>query len=141
MVKSAWKFTLGSTVILNYGSRMLEEVKLPQSNGVDVVMSPDSQWPLLLDTKNSSVKIRFSILATYATDKEARWAVLTHLATRAAAGIEALKIEVEGYTDRYATFSQCKASEFEPYMHTHRGKPAQVRTYLLECSGLTLTSP
>lgn len=141
MVESAWKFTLGSTVILNIGARMLEEVKLPQSNGVDVVMSPDSDWPLLLDGRNSTVKIRFSVLAAHATDKEARWAILTQLAGRAAAPIEPLKIEVAGYTDRYATFAQCKASEFEPALHLHRQTPMQVLTYLLECSGLTLTLP
>lgn len=141
MVSSAWKFTLGSGVILNFGSRLLEEVKLPQANGVDVVMSPDSNWPLLLDGGNSTVKIRFSIITPFATDKEARWSVLANLAARATSGIQALKIEVEGYSDRYATFAQCKASEFEPAVHIHRGAPATVRSYLLECSNLTLTTP
>lgn len=141
IVISNWKLTLGGTVILNIGSEMADELKFPQRNGLDVVPTPDSAWPLLLDTGNSSVTIKFGILVAYADDKQARAGLLDSLVTRAAETVGALKIEVSGYTDRYWTFAQCRAAEYEPSMViTDRGAKV-LRSFVLTCAGLSRTGP
>lgn len=141
LISSNWKLTLGATVILDYGSWLSEELRFPQSNGLEVVPTPDSAWPLLIDTKNSAVTIRFSILSTASEDKETRASALNQLMTRAAETIAALRIDVNGYTDRYWTFAQCRAKEFESGVIRHAGRPMLSRTYELTCAGLTRTGP
>jgi hypothetical protein len=141
IIKSNWKLTLGALVILDYGSEMPEELKFPQANGLDVVPTPDSAWPLLLDTGNSAVRIKVAVYATAADDKVLRADLLDSLVTRAAETVTTLKLEVYGYTDRYWTFAQCRSAEYEPTVVVTTRGPKTLRTYMLTCAGLARTGP
>lgn len=141
IIISNWKLTLGSEVILDIGQEMADELKFPQRNGLEVVPTPDSAWPLLLDTRNSAVTLKVQAYVTPADDKTARAAVLDSLVTRAAETISTLKMEVAGYTDRYWTAAQCRATEFEPEVVVTARGPRVLRTFSLTCAGLSRTGP
>ncbi len=140
-IVSNWKLTLGAGVILDFGWELAEELKFPQSNGLEVVRTPDSAWSLLLDTGNSAVTIRVGVLTSHADDRTARAACLDQLVGRAAETIAPLRIDVKGYTDRHWTFAQCRAREFEPAVVPHQTKAKVLRTFNLICAGLTRTGP
>lgn len=142
---SQWKLTFDPSgspkVLLNYNQKLASDLKFPQRNGLDVVPSPDSAWPLLLATGNSSVIIAVELYADEATDKEARAAILDSLIATAAYGVKPLKIQVQGYTDRFWTFASCGIAEYDTSRVVTAPTARNVKGYKLTCAGLSYTGP
>lgn len=142
---SQWKLTFdpaaANVVLLDYNQKLAADLKFPLKNGLDVINTPDSAWPLLLATGNSAVTLAFEIYADTADDKSARAAILNSLINTALLTIKPLKIQILGYTDRYWTFAACSVAEYEPSRYLSAPTPRVLAGYKLTCVGLSYTGP
>lgn len=142
---SQWKLTFDPSgspkVLVDFNQKLAGDLKFPQRNGLDVVPSPDSGWPLLLATGNSSVIIAVEVFADESTDKAARAALLNSLIATAGYGVKPLKIEVAGYSDRYWTFASCGIAEYDAQRALSAPTARNLKGYKLTCAGLSYTGP
>ncbi|MEO5712987.1 MAG: hypothetical protein ABIT37_05825 [Luteolibacter sp.] len=127
-------------VLLDYGWMLADgPLRFPQKNGTEVVPSPDSSYPLILDTLNSQFVIKYTVVDDAAGSRAASMtAVLNSLISVAALGVKPLKIEVDGVGGgHYWQAAQCKVSENEPWHQPHSRFARTVKSLTLTCAGLS----
>lgn len=95
-IKSEWRLTLGSTVLLDYDERMLDEPTFPQQHLVQVQPYLRSDWVDTWDRGGVTLRTEFSAVKEFNTPAEARDYQIRHSLTLAALRDAPLKIEVRG---------------------------------------------
>lgn len=138
---SNWKLTHGTTVLVNYGDLLADELPFDQGNATFVDPSPDSPYPLVTSGGNSATSFGIAVFKDYATDKEAAAGVLNGLIFTQNSAVEILKIERKGWTDgRYWKFEMCRISAARPRM-MQAGDAFRIRReYTLTCAGLSFVA-
>ncbi len=140
-ITSNWKLTHGATVLVDYGQMLAREFPFDIGNGTDVVASPDSAYPLLLDTGNATVTFSFTVFWDFPTDKEAAAALLNSLIFTAGSGIQILKLERSGYADRYWQYAQARITRSTPELMTNTDTARLAVAYSLTCVGPSYVGP
>lgn len=134
-------FNPGGTnlVLLNYGSKLADgPVKFPQANGRDIVPTPDSPYPLILDTLNSQFPIKFTVVDDSPTSPaEAMRTVFNSLVATPSYGVKQLKIEVQGITGHYWLVQYCHLTKNEVWSQPDSRFARMMKTIEMSCAGIS----
>ena len=145
MISSCYKLTYdpagAATVILAFGDRIDAEPEFGLEKSVEVIGLVDAAAPFIRIGKNAVVNFSITRALDAATDTEARAAVLDSLIAAAAATKKPLKIEVNGYTDRYWQFANATVKTHKPRRYLESYVARWVQTYDIVATGLAYTPP
>ena len=145
MISSCYKLTYdpaaAATVLLAYGDRIEAEPEFGLEKSVETIALVDSAAPFLRVGKNAVVSFSITRAIDAASDKEARAAVLDSLVAAQTATKKPLKIEVNGYTDRYWQFANATIKSHKPRRHLESPAARWVQTFDIVATGLTYTAP
>jgi hypothetical protein len=141
MTTSSWKLTYDYTgtpvVLLNYGEKLEDELRIDGQRVVAVVPLVRSASPALRNQGNAALRLSYARLLDSATDAAARQAMMTALITALAADPKPLKIEAAGVTDRYWACAAAIVTAVAP--RKYLGSPKPRRVDAVEITAVTLT--
>jgi hypothetical protein len=112
---SMWRFTLGGSVLLDYGHKLVAEVQFTGSGLVTPVPLIRADQPLLRQGKNVAVQISWESYQDYESDAAARLALLNGLVSRFLAAPASLVIEISGGSSK--TFEKSLLVSASPRRH------------------------
>lgn len=138
---SNWRLSHAGTVLVDYGQMLDRELPFDLGNGTDVAASPDSAYPLLLATGNSTVTLSFTVFRDFATDKEAAAALLNSLISTAWSGVAVLYLTRDGYADRYWQYAQARITRCTQEIVTNSPTARLAVSYSLTCVGPSYVGP
>ena len=95
MLKSSWRFTLGETVLLDYGDRMLRDPEFPLSARVQETGFVRSEWAKVFRRGNRVRSYSWSVIIESQSIAQCQTRMLQLPATYLAIPETTLKIEVE----------------------------------------------
>lgn len=123
-IKSEWRVTLGTTVLLDFDDNMLAEPAMPQSHAVQVQSYLRSDWPAVWDRGNVQFNLEFSVVLDFSTTAAARDHLVSQSLTLAALRHGALKVEVRNGST--TTLTDAAIESAAPQMGPELGSAARV---------------
>ena len=145
MISSCYKLTYDPSgtpvVILAVGDRIDAELDFGLEKNVEIIPLVDAAAPFIRIGKNAVVSFSIKKFIDAATDKEARASILDSLISASSATKKALKIEVNGYTDRYWQFAHATVRSHRPARHLESASARWVQSWDIVATGLAYTPP
>lgn len=144
-ILSNWKLTFDPAgtprVLLDFGQKMVQELRWPVRRGLEVVDIAEAAAPFLRVTGNAVVALSFEVFADEATDALSRRALLEGLIAVAALGKRPLRVEIAGISGTYWQFANAAISEHEPARHLTAPTARASLKYNIQATGLTRVGP
>lgn len=124
--------------LLGYDSWLVDPpLKFPQVNGRDIIPTPDSPYPLILDTLNSEFSLKFAVINDASeTPAEAMETLLGSMVTVPSYGVKPLKIEVQGISGHWLV-AFCHVDKHEQWQQPDPRYARIVRAFELSCAGIS----
>ena len=140
MISSPWKITCGSTVILDYGERLDDEIDWGGSRVSEVVNLIDADTPFIRDAKNKTFTIKFQVQRDSGSDAASATAMLDGLIAWGGLTTAILKVQRQGITTfPYWQFARCLITATNAKGRAV-GLGLNLTTYQITAAGLTKVS-